>query len=129
MSQCPQCNTTLRIAGVKEYIDLNPNDTTKGVLKREFKKICVNPECTLYAGSTKTVSFEYQKGDKKVIEHDNRPNIDYSNPAKIACIDITETVLEVKQNKVKAFAEKVVNDYSPEDAMILASKLSEKFIE
>jgi hypothetical protein len=101
MHKCPNCNQTLRAAGSKEYILLDPTDPTKGTIKTDMNMVCINPLCTLFGGSTDdatvTVEFPYQKGDKTVVEAESRPKVDFSNLKKIAkVLPMPDKVVEVR---------------------------------
>ena len=132
MDKCPVCNNALRLAGVTETIQLNPDDISMAVTRREIKQICVNPECVNYAGYPQNpgrkLQFQYMQHGEAVVEYDMQPNIDFNSPRVIVNTIVQTTELPLSQDNVKAFAEKIVMEYDPEDAMALAAKLSEKAV-
>jgi hypothetical protein len=99
-NKCPNCGYTTRIAGTKEYVTVDPVDPTKATLSTEFNMICINPQCTLFAGNaddaTVTVEFPYVKGDKTVVETEARPKVDFAKPKKIAKVHKVDRVVEVR---------------------------------
>jgi hypothetical protein len=126
---CPQCNVPLMRAGTEEYISLTSEAT--GTVKTRSKWVCLNPLCSMYAGDPNNplqeVSIEYQKGDKKVIEHDKRQKVNLSNIRIVAHTSETTRELPV-EGDIKQFAERVVMELNEDESMILATKLSEKAV-
>lgn len=126
--KCPICKEPMRRIGVgEEYIEITPEG--KAIRKLPQRWACVNPYCVNYAGDlnnpNKTVSFQYQKGDKVITETDLRPSVDFSDPRHVV---VDESVTEIPlKTDIKELAEKIVMEQlTPDEAMRLAARLADK---